>query len=427
MKLEPWAAPLQRTMQLPGDKSITHRAMLFSVLAQGPMVVRGWLDAQDTRSSLNVARALGVSVTQTANGDLVLHGPGAAAMREPDEVLDCGNSGTTMRLTAGLLSGLHGIAVLSGDSSLRRRPMARVAEPLRAIGVTVLTRRDGQAPLIVQGGPHSGGAVRLPIASAQVKSALLLAGLSADRPVQVAEPVRTRDHTERMLRAMGADLTVEGTTVTIHPGSVRGMEVQVPGDPSSAAFWAAAAALMPGSRLHLAGVLLNPSRIGFYRVLERMGVQITMRIARQEPEPVGDLIIEGGALRGVRVAGAEVPDLVDEIPLVALLAARAEGESLITGAGELRVKESDRIHATVDGLSRMGARIAELPDGFQIEGVPSLSGAEVDAYDDHRIAMMLTVASAIATGPTWLHGSESVAISYPEFFQQMHSAQRGAG
>lgn len=421
MKLMPWTHPLRRTITVPGDKSITHRAILFSALAKGPVTVTQWLDAKDTRSSLRVVRALGVEVTETP-GKLVLRGPQSLA--EPKDVVDCGNSGTTMRLSMGLLSALpEGLAVLTGDASLRQRPMGRVAGPLSQIGVDVFTRSNGNAPVVVRGGlRHVGGQVTMSVASAQVKSALLLAGLSAHTPVTVVEPITTRDHTERMLRAMGASLRTEGNHITVTPGDLQGISINVPGDPSSAAFWAALAVLVPGSRLEIQDVLLNPSRIGFYRMLEQMGAKIRFDGHSERLEPVGNIVIESSELHGVEVGAHHIPDMVDEIPLVALLATMARGSTRITGAEELRVKESDRIHATMTGLVKMGATIEELPDGFVIKGGDRLKGAEVEAFDDHRIAMMLTVASTVADGPTWLSGAESIGISYPEFMTQIHES-----
>lgn len=425
MRLLPWQRPLSATLRLPGDKSITHRAILFSALVNEPMVVTGWLDAGDTRSSLRVAEALGVD-SRIEGERLILQGPGGENLREPDAPLDCGNSGTTTRLTAGLAAGLRGLVVLTGDRSLRERPMARIADPLRQLGVTVLTRSGGRAPLAIAGGPHRGGAIRLSVASAQVKSALLLAGLSADEPLTVEEPIATRDHTERLLAAMGAAVTVVDRRVTIEPGRLYAVDVEVPGDPSSGAFWATLAALLPGSSLRLEHVSLNPGRIGFYRTLQRMGANVRWEIDKHEPEPIGDIIVEPGDLRGITVKAEEVPDMIDELPLVALAASLARGVSEIHGAEELRVKESNRIEATADGLAKMGARIAGLPDGFRIEGVDALHGAQVQAYDDHRIAMMLTIAGAVAEGPTEIEGADAVAISYPDFFRQYDTLRERA-
>lgn len=428
MNLKSWRNPLRAEISPPGDKSITHRAILFSSLVREPMVITGWLDAQDTRSSLGLVQAIGTEILEARPDRLVLKGPGIDALREPGDVIDCGNSGTTMRLATGLLSAISGMSVLTGDESLRRRPMRRVVVPMQELGVRVWTRQEGFAPIAVSGGAHAGGTITVPVASAQVKSALLLAGLSAAEPVRVIEPKPTRDHTERLLEAMGAQfLRRSEGDVQVGPGSLRAVNVDVPGDPSAAAFWAALAALIPGSELVIRQISLNPGRVGFYRVLERMGAQVEWQVTQENPEPIGDMVVRPGPLSNVTIDDREVPDLIDELPLVVLLASLAPGLSTIRGAKELRVKESDRIHATVEGLTRMGAMIEELPDGFRIEGVASLHGADVDAAQDHRIAMMLTVASAVADGMTHLTGSESVAISYPEFYRQYEKFQGGNG
>lgn len=425
MRLTPWERPLTTRMAPPGDKSITHRGILFSALSLGEMEIRGWLDAGDTRSSLGLVTQLGVRVREQSAERLVLDGPGYSALSEPANVVDCGNSGTTMRLGAGLVSGLPGLTVLTGDDSLRARPMNRVTGPLAQIGVEVLARGAGFAPLVVRGGPHPGGRVRMTVASAQVKSALLLAGLSAGGPVAVVQDVPTRDHTERLLAAMGAVIRQRGPEIVVEPGPVRPLVLDVPGDPSSGAPWAALAALLPGSRLTLAGVSLNPGRIGFYQALKRMGADVRFRETQTTPEPVGDIEVRPGVLTATSIAAEEVPGLIDELPLVALVATRARGTTVIAGAAELRVKESDRIRATAEGLAAMGAAIEEKPDGFVIEGPAALRGAAVDAFGDHRIAMMLAVAAAVAEGPIVLHGAESVAISYPAFFEQYARLRAG--
>lgn len=423
MRLVPWSKPFQQSMSLPGDKSITHRAILFSALTHGVNELEGWLVAQDTEASLRLAQAWGVSVLERTPSRLVLQGPGGPQeWTEPMMPVDCANSGTTTRLGIGMATATPHMTVLYGDASLSRRPMARVTGPLKQLGADIWSRDGGLLPVVVRGGGVGGGTIRLQVASAQVKSGILLAGLSARDPVTVVEPIATRDHTERMLTAMGAEIRVkseeERSAISIapHPEGFEGSRVRVPGDPSSGAFWATLAALLPGSRLTLESVSLNPGRVGFYRLLANMGALVEFRERGRDPEPWGDIEISHRPLKAVNVAAAEVPAMIDELPLVALLATQATGLSEIRGAEELRVKESDRIQTTVEGLSRMGAQIEALADGFKITGATPIRGATVAAHDDHRIAMMLAVAAAVAQGPTDLEGAEAVAISYPAFF-----------
>jgi 3-phosphoshikimate 1-carboxyvinyltransferase len=416
IELSRWEHAFNIELEVPGDKSLTHRGILMSALAMGDMELTGWLDAGDTRSSLRLVQALGVEIREETAGRLVLRrGP---AVHEPEDVIDCGNSGTTMRLAAGLLAGLPGLSVLTGDASLRRRPMARVAEPLReGLGVRIWTKSDGRAPIAVLGGGHHGGRVALQVASAQVKSALLLAGVTAEEAVSVVEPQATRDHTERLIAAMGGSVAVQGRTITVMPSDLRGLSFQVPGDPSSAAFWFALAALQTGRRVAVRSLLFNPTRVGFLRVLEAMECRVEWSETGRVPEPYGAVAVSGLPRRPVAVSAEEVPSMVDEVPLVALLATQAPGRSVISGAEELRVKESDRIHVTATILEAMGAQIEERSDGWVIEGPTPLKGADVDAAGDHRMAMLTAIAATIAEGPTRIRGEESVAISYPAFFE----------
>jgi len=429
MELNPIAKPVDRRMRLPGDKSVTHRAILFSTLTTGVGEIHGWLSAADTEASLRVAQAFGSTIREQTSERLVLEGGGGASRwQEPACPIDCANSGTTTRLSVGLATGAKDqLTIFYGDASLSRRPMGRVADPLTELGAAIWTRKGGQAPIAVRGGGVRGGTVHMAVASAQVKSSLLLAGLNATAPLTVVESIATRDHSERMLMALGAKVdTVEeqrGFRITIepHPEPFNAMDVRVPGDPSSGAFWAALAALVPGSRLVLEAVSLNPGRLGFYQVLSTMGAKVRFDERGRDPEPWGDIEISSSPLTGMDIPPALVPSMIDELPLVALLASQAAGVSSVRGAEELRVKESDRIQTTVEGLSRMGALIEELPDGFRVQGRSPLRGARVQSHADHRIAMMLTVASAIADGPTTLEGGEAVAISYPAFFDTYRS------
>ena len=418
-----WRAPLDAEVAVPGDKSLTHRGILFSVVTDEEMVLEGWLDAADTRSSLGLVQRLGVEVLAIDSHRLVLRGLNQGP-KEPESVLECGNSGTTMRLACGLAAGVNGLCVLSGDASLVRRPMARVIEPLRQMGVEIVSRRGGYAPLAIQGGRHRGGRFALPVASAQVKSALLLAGLTADDPVEVEEPVKSRDHTEHLLQAMGGRIRIDGQRVRLEPGRLHGLSFTVPGDPSSAAFWAALAALSSDRKVTIPSILFNSTRTGFLGLLARAGAEVTWHQEGTDPEPWGWVSVAGRMLTPVALQASDVPAMVDEVPLVALIATQARGTSVIQGAGELRLKESDRIRVTADILSAMGADIQEREDGWVIEGPTQLSGADIDAKGDHRMAMLAAIAATVADGVTRIHGEESVAISYPDFFAQYRRLQR---
>jgi 3-phosphoshikimate 1-carboxyvinyltransferase len=412
---------------VPGDKSISHRSLLFGAIAAGQTEIEGLLPAEDPLSTAACLRAMGVTVSPIAAGQTVLvEGVGLDGLREPADVLDCGNSGTTMRLMLGLLAGRQGRHfVLSGDASLRSRPMRRVGEPLARMGARIGGRQDGNlAPLAVQGLPLHGCVIETAVASAQVKSALLLAALTSQGPTTVIEPAPTRDHSERMLRAFGADLEVggdQGRCITVRPGpSLRGQRVVVPGDISSAAFWLVAAAITPGADLMIENVGLNPSRTGILEVLERMGARIAVLNPRDVAgEPVGDLRAQHGRLQAFSIDGPMIPRLVDEIPVLAVAACCAEGVSRISGAAELRVKETDRLAVMARQLTAMGARLQEHPDGLTVEGVTPLHGAEVDSETDHRVAMSLAVASLVARGDTRLRRPEAAAVSYPGFWDDL--------
>jgi 3-phosphoshikimate 1-carboxyvinyltransferase len=412
---------------VPGDKSISHRALLFGAIAEGETRIQGLLPAEDPLSTAACLRAMGVEVSPIqAGGEVTVQGVGLDGFQEPAEVLDCGNSGTTMRLMLGLLAGrTDRHFVLSGDASLRGRPMRRVGAPLAQMGAVIHGRKQGNfAPLAVLGQPLRGTTIRTPVASAQVKSAILLAGLTASGPTTVIEPAQSRDHSERMLRAFGARLDVGGpglTEVTLTPGSsLRGQTVVVPGDISSAAFWLVAAAITPGAELTVRNVGLNPSRTGILAVLEQMGAQITVLNPREVAgEPVGDLQVSHGPLQAFEIGGELIPRLVDEIPVLAVAACCAEGVSRIRDAGELRVKETDRLAVMARQLGAMGARIEEWEDGLTITGVTALRGAAVDSETDHRVAMSLAVASLVAEGTTSLDRPEAAAVSYPGFWDDL--------
>jgi 3-phosphoshikimate 1-carboxyvinyltransferase len=426
---------LRGTVRVPGDKSISHRALLFGAIAEGETRIEGLLPAEDPLNTAACLRAMGVEVSAIEAGQPVLvRGVGLDGLQEPAQVLDCGNSGTTMRLMLGLLAGRSGRHfVLDGDSSLRRRPMARVAKPLGQMGACIHGRQGGNlAPLAIQGRPLQGAVIRTPVASAQVKSALLLAGLSADGPTTVIEPALSRDHSERMLRAFGADLVSEpeasdGPRVLITPGArLQGQRVVVPGDISSAAFWLVAGLLVPGAELLLENVGLNPSRTGILEVLEAMGAPLEFLNERLVAgEPVGDLRVRPAPLKAFTIGGELIPRLVDEIPILAVAALAAEGTSVIGDAEELRVKETDRLAVMARQLRAMGAELEETSDGLVIPGGQQLQGATVDSETDHRVAMSLAVAALGASGSTSIARAEAAAVSYPNFWDDLAKLQAG--
>jgi 3-phosphoshikimate 1-carboxyvinyltransferase len=414
-------------LAVPGDKSISHRSVLVAAVAEGECRISGFGRSADTQATIDAVRQLGVRVDEEGD-ELVVHGAGLGGLRPPDQPIDCANSGTLMRLLAGLLAGNGGRFELTGDASLSSRPMERIAEPLRRMGATVETT-DGHAPLVVEGGPLRGITYELPVASAQVKSAVLLAGLGADGPTSVLEPAATRDHTELMLRAAGASVGRRGKRITLQPpGRLRAAEIAVPGDISSAAPFVVAASLLAGSDLTIHDLGLNPTRTGLLDVLERMGARLNVQHRRRAgAEPAGDLEITPAELVATRVMAAEVPRLVDELPLVALVAGMARGTTSIRGAAELRVKETDRVTAVVDALRPLGIHIDGLDDGFRIRGVPARprGGASVDSRGDHRIAMLGAVAGLVSREPVRIEGDEAVAVSFPEFFDLLEAvAQR---
>ena len=417
LTVEP-AARVAGHIAVPGDKSISHRALLVGALCEGETLVRGFGRSGDTASTLSAVRALGVGVDEEDVDTLRVHGVGLRGLRAPDGPIDCGNAGTLARLVMGILAFQSGRFELVGDASLSRRPMERVAGPLRRMGAEIATT-DGCLPLTVGGRELEGIEYELPVASAQVKSAVLLAGLGARGPTTVVEPAPTRDHTELMLRAAGAPVAIRARSVTVEPAStLRLPEVHVPGDVSSAAPFLVAAALLPGSRLTVHDVGLNPRRTGILDVLERMGARIGVHHRRSVAgERIGDVEITAQPLVATRVEPGEVPLLVDELPLFALLGAFARGESVVTGAGELRVKESDRIEAVVDAMRAIGVRARATPDGFAVKGIPTRPrGGLIDAAGDHRIAMLGAVAGLVSRDGVRVEDAACAAISFPGFF-----------
>lgn len=423
------ARALRGTVAVPGDKSISHRAVLFNAVAAGSARITNFLSGADCLSTIACLQALGVPIRR--QGEVVeVQGQGLRGLRAPARVLDCGNSGTTIRLLAGLLAGQSLRATLTGDESLRRRPMRRVVEPLRRMGAHIEGADDGdRAPLTIHGRPLRGGSFALPIASAQVKSALLLAGLLADGPLTLTGRIDSRDHTERMLRAMGIELEVAPESITLMPPRTpelpRPLSLRVPGDPSSAAFWWVAAAIHPAAEITTVGVCLNPTRTGALEVLQAMGVDLDIKNERYEGlEPVGDITVRSSRLRGVTVEGALIPRLIDEVPVLAVAAAYAEGETVIRDAAELRAKETDRIAAVAGELTRLGARVTPTEDGLVITGGLRLRGAPVESYGDHRMAMALAVAALAADGETQIAHADCVAVSYPGFWADLERLRR---
>ncbi len=417
---------LRGDYRLPGDKSISHRALLLGALSVGATDVQGFLPAADCLASLRCVRGLGVRVDELSATHLIVHGRGPDGLREPEDVLDCGGSGTTMRLLAGILAAQPFFSVLTGNAQLRRRPMDRVATPLRLMGAVVQGRSAGRLPpLCIAGRRLTGIDYRLPVASAQVKSAILLAGLWAATPTTVHEPGPARDHTERMLRARGAALECDGCgTVFLTPGQeLRATDVVVPADMSSAAFLMVAACLTPDSEITLHDVGVNPTRSGILDVLLEMGADITLSGQREiGGEPLADMVARSSGLRAVEVGGAIIPRLIDEIPILALAATQAEGRTIIRDAAELRVKETDRIETTAAELRRLGAHIETRPDGLLIEGPTPLHGAQVNSHGDHRLAMTLAVAGLIAAGETLVEDTACIADSFPGFEDVLQEA-----
>jgi len=401
---------LNGRVRVPGDKSISHRALLFGAIAEGTTTIEGLLPAEDPISTAACLRAMGAVISPIEDGQVItVEGVGLDGLQEPGSVLDCGNSGTTMRLMLGLLAGRNGRHfVLSGDASLRRRPMQRVGQPLALMGAEVRGRDGGNlAPLAVQGRKLHGAVVGTPVASAQVKSALLLAALTAEGKTSVIEPAPSRDHSERMLRAFGADLEVGGEMgrhITVRPGApLRGQHVVVPGDISSAAFWLVAGALIPGADLTIENVGLNPTRTGVLEVLDQMGARVEVLNRRDVAgEPVGDLRVVHGPLKPFHFGEEVMPRLVDEVPILSVAACFCDGESRITGAEELRVKETDRLAVMARQLKAMGADIEEHPDGLTIRGGRQLRGTALDSETDHRVAMSLAIAAMMAEGDSTL-------------------------
>ncbi|MFL5920376.1 MAG: 3-phosphoshikimate 1-carboxyvinyltransferase [Gaiellaceae bacterium] len=422
MKIEP-ATALRGHIAVPGDKSISHRALLLGAVADGETSVRGFGRSRDTEATLAAVRELGARVHEDEIDTLRIEGAGVRGLRATGAPIDCGNSGTTMRLLAGILAGQRGRFELTGDESLRRRPMERIAEPLAQMGARVETA-DGTAPLAIEGGGLRAIRYELPVASAQVKSCVLLAGLYAQGRTTVVEPLPTRDHTELMLQSAGVRVNRQQRRISVGPAERLALgDVFVPGDFSAAAPFLVAATLLPGSELTIHDVGLNPRRTGLLEVLARMGARVTIfHRHRSGGEPVGDVEILSAELVATTVTAEEVPLLVDELPLFALAAAVARGTSRVEGARELRVKETDRIETVTTSLRALGAHITATDDGLEVRGVPArLKGGAMSSHGDHRIAMLGAVAGLVSRDGVELRDPEAVAVSFPGFFELLHS------
>ena len=412
---------LQGRIRIPGDKSISHRALMLGALANGVTTIEGLLLGADPRSTAQCFTCLGAEISELNSQRVEVKGIGLGNLQEPTEVLDAGNSGTTLRLMLGILASHPGkFFTVTGDSSLVRRPMSRVTKPLQQMGATIWGRQGGSyAPLAVQGQALRPIHYFSPIASAQVKSCILLAALMTEGETTVTEPALSRDHSERMLKAFGANITVEPDTFSVivqGPAQLQGQHVVVPGDISSAAFWLVAAAIVPGSELVVENVGVNPTRTGILEALERMGANLQLENERLVAgEPVADIRVKYSPLKACEIGGDTIPRLIDEIPILAVAAAFAEGTTIIKDAEELRVKESDRIAVMATQMSQLGAKITERSDGLEITGGAPLKGTEVDSDTDHRIAMSLAIAGLNAQGKTTIHRAEAAGISYPNF------------
>ena len=414
-------------ISVPGDKSISHRSMILNAIAQGDALVQGLSGGDDVISTMRCLQAMGVSIEPAGTpGSYTVKGRGAQ-LTEPEDILDAGNSGTSMRLLSGILASQSFASVITGDGSLRSRPMQRVVQPLKQMGAQIMGRQDDSlAPLVIRGGNLRGIKYDLPMASAQVKSAIMLAGLSASGETVIHQPALSRDHTERMVLAMGGKIEENGLDLVIHPAELKAVDITVPGDISSAAFWMVAGLCHSNARILIRGVGLNPSRTGLVDVLQAMGAGDSLQLLDERTEggePVADILVTSTELHGVEVGGDMIPRILDEVPILAVAACFATGDTVIRDAAELRVKETDRIATTVGELTRLGANIEPREDGMVIHGRQAgggeLTGADCESHGDHRLAMSMTVAGLLASGETTVHGAADASVSYPEFWQDL--------
>ncbi|CAM4147701.1 3-phosphoshikimate 1-carboxyvinyltransferase [Listeria booriae] len=413
---------LNGTIRVPGDKSISHRSIMFGALANGTTTVSNFLKGEDCLSTIGVFRALGVRIEEFPD-KIVVHGTGWDGLKRPDETLDVGNSGTTIRLMLGILAGRPFDATLEGDASIGKRPMGRVMLPLREMGAIFEAKDANFAPVKVTGTKLQPMTYTLPVASAQVKSAIIFAALQADGETTIIEKEKTRDHTEQMIRQFGGAITTDGLTIRVNGGQeFQGQNVVVPGDISSAAFFIVAGLIIPNSKIRLENVGLNPTRTGIIDVVKEMGGKITVeQTSKAGDEPAGTVIVETSDLKGIEIGGDIIPRLIDELPVIALLASQANGQTVIKDAEELKVKETNRIDAVVTELSKMGVALVGTDDGMIIEGNQTLHGATVQSYGDHRMGMMLQIAALLADSDVALEKAEAINVSYPSFFEDVAS------
>lgn len=411
---------LHGTLTVPGDKSVSHRSIMLGALADGITHVTGFLMGEDCLSTIDCFRKMGVQIEVGDHHDVTIHGVGLHGLKKPSERLYTGNSGTTTRLISGILAGQTFATTLTGDASIEKRPMGRVIRPLREMGAQITGVDDKFCPLSIQPSHLHGITYTLPVASAQLKSAILLAGLYADSPTTIIEPAPSRDHTERMLRALGCTIDTNGCQITVEPPqSLRAVDIVVPADISSAAFFLVAGAIVPNSEITLCDVGINPTRDGILEVLRNMGADITLSNHRDMGEPICDITVRTSQLHGTEIGGALIPRLIDELPILAVAAACAQGQTIIRDAAELKVKESNRIAAMVNELTRAGADVAETEDGMIIHGGQPLHGASFQTYHDHRIAMSMAICALVCDGESEITDEAVVAISYPDFFDAL--------
>ncbi|MBK5276630.1 MAG: 3-phosphoshikimate 1-carboxyvinyltransferase [Desulfuromonadales bacterium] len=421
------AASVKGEITVPGDKSISHRSIMLGAIANGTTSVRGFLRGGDNMATMGAFRAMGVDISDDGE-TVMIQGKGLHGLSEPTDVIDCGNSGTTIRLITGLLAGQSFFSVVTGDQYLRKRPMKRVVEPLTRMGAHILGRNQGSlAPLAISGGALNAIGYETPVSSAQIKSAIMLAGLYADGETSVREPSLSRDHSERMFRLFGASLEVFNNGVTVRGGiELQGQDIIVPGDISSATFFIVAALITPGSELLIRNVGVNPTRTGALDILRSMGGDITLQDQREvSGEPVADILVRSSHLKGCAIAGSVVPRAIDEFPAICVAAACAEGVTTIREAKELRVKETDRIAAMATNLRALGVPVEECDDGMTVTGVERLSGGTVNSFGDHRIAMSLSVAALVSAGGITIADTECVSTSFPTFYPLLEKVARG--
>ena len=417
---------LRGQLAVPGDKSISHRSVMFGSIAKGTTEITHFLQGADCLSTISCFRRMGVEI-ENAGETVTVHGNGLHGLKKPDHILDCGNSGTTMRLISGILSAQNFDVTLTGDESIRKRPMKRIIEPLSLMGAAIESiNGNGCAPLHITGKPLHAVHYSTPIPSAQVKSSILLAGLYAEGETRVTEPALSRNHTEIMLNYFGASVLTEGTTAVIRPpAQLYGNSVNVPGDISSAAYFIAAGLIIPGSEILIKNVGVNPTRNGIIRVCQAMGADLTLVDENNDSgEPTADILVRYGKLHGTVIEGPIIPTLIDELPMIAVMACLAEGETIIRDAEELKVKESNRLEIMVNNLKAMGADVTETEDGMVIRGGKPLHGTRIDSRLDHRIAMTFAVAGLCAEGETEILGAECVNISYPDFYEDLKRLSR---